>query len=451
MFDFNQKTEKKESSIILANNVEIPISRRGNINTLVIGNKETDKFSSFIFPNIKNCLGSYIIADYDNEIFNNTSNALKENGYNIINIDLNTNSIYNPFMYIQNDLDAQIFSGMVSKRNELKSDDFFKEDTCEIIFRIIVQYSLAMLPKEKQNLEYCIKIIQKLKENNIQYLQLVMSKIDSSANVMRYYDTIGKIPINTYHSLLELLEKKLNTLGELSYFSCTNSIDLKNLSSTKTALYVNISSNTIINSIFFTQFIQKLFDCAYNNNGFLDSPTFFILDNFEKLGYIDNFSINLPTSKSKKIAFDIILDNIEELSLIYPKDIQSIFSSCDLALYLGTSNLKTIEYISTSLEGNVPVNAFLELYKTMCITYEKGLAPIKAVKYGKETPTQNELRDFEDKIQSQKEQAKVQEKETRNQQNLDAIKKLEEALKNETDPVNIKALQKTIDVLKAGL
>ena len=49
---FNFKEEKKETTFVLAKNVEIPTNKRGNINTVVIGNNESDKFNSFIIPNI---------------------------------------------------------------------------------------------------------------------------------------------------------------------------------------------------------------------------------------------------------------------------------------------------------------------------------------------------------------------------------------------------------------
>ena len=206
-----------------------------------------------------------MIADYNNEIFNNTNHVLSNNGYKIINIDLETNSIYNPFMYIENELDAQTFSHLIVKQNEYKSEDVFKEDMCEIIFRIIAQYSLKMLPKEKQNLYYCLKILKELKDNNAKYLQFVMSKLDSSAEIMKYYDTIGKISDDNYHLLLEILENKLNTLGELTTLSSTNLINFEEIATTRTALYVNISSKQNINAIFFTQLTQKLFINLYEN------------------------------------------------------------------------------------------------------------------------------------------------------------------------------------------
>ena len=280
-----------------------------------------------------------MIADYNNEIFNNTNHVLSNNGYKIINIDLETNSIYNPFMYIENELDAQTFSHLIVKQNEYKSEDVFKEDMCEIIFRIIAQYSLKMLPKEKQNLYYCLKILKELKDNNAKYLQFVMSKLDSSAEIMKYYDTIGKISDDNYHLLLEILENKLNTLGELTTLSSTNLINFEEIATTRTALYVNISSKQNINAIFFTQLTQKLFNYADNNHGYLDIPTFFVLDNFERLGNISNLSIKMATSRSRKIAFYVIF-NIEEISSIYHNDTLSILKDCDLALYLGTKNEK---------------------------------------------------------------------------------------------------------------
>lgn len=448
MFNLNEN-EKNEATIALAKNVEVPINKRGNVNTLVIGNEETDKYNSFIFPNIERCLGSYIIADYNNVIFNRTSNVLRENGYKIANIDFNANTAYNPFMYIKTDLDAQIFSNMVIKRNEIKSDDAFKEDMCELIFRVIVQYSLAMLPAEKQNLDYSVKIVQKLKENDTAYLQLIMTKIDPSASVIKYYDTIGKIPMNAYSSLLELLESKLNALGDLSAYSSTNSFNFEEIGTTKTAIFVNSNNGQNIIGIFFTQLIRKLFDFADNNMGRLNIPTFFILDNFENLGYIDNLPMHMATSRSRKIAFNIITDNVQNLSSIYTRDLPAIFGNCDLGLYLGSNNQETMEVISKTLEGNVSVSTLAELHESMCITYEKGLAPIKAVKYGKTTPSQTELKEFDEGIQNQKEQEKAKEKENRRQESLNLVKELEEKLKTETNPTNREAMLKTINVLKS--
>ena len=391
-----------------------------------------------------------MIADYNNEIFTNTNHVLSNNGYKIINIDLETNSIYNPFMYIENELDAQTFSHLIVKQNEYKSEDVFKEDMCEIIFRIIAQYSLKMLPKEKQNLYYCLKILKELKDNNAKYLQFVMSKLDSSAEIMKYYDTIGKISDDNYHLLLEILENKLNTLGELTTLSSTNLINFEEIATTRTALYVNISSKQNINAIFFTQLTQKLFNYADNNHGYLDIPTFFVLDNFERLGNISNLSIKMATSRSRKIAFYVIF-NIEEISSIYHNDTLSILKDCDLALYLGTKNEKTMSYISNNLDGNVPVKEFVELHDSMCITYEKGIAPIKSIKYGKVTPPQNELNEFDAEIENQKKQAKVQEKENRKQQNSDLVKDLENKLQNETDPSKREGLEKALKAMKLAM
>lgn len=209
----------------------------------------------------------------------------------------------------------------------------------------------------------------------------MMTKIDPSASVIKYYDTIGKIPMNAYSSLLELLENKLNALGDLSAYSSTNSFDFEEIGTTKTAIFVNSSNKQNIIGIFFTQLIRKLFDFADNNMG--GFPTFFILDNFENLEYIDNLPMYMATSRSRKIAFNIITDNVQNLSSIYTRDLPAILSNCNLGLYLGTNNKETMEVISKTLEGNVSVNTLAELHESMCITYEKGLAPIKAVKYGK--------------------------------------------------------------------
>ena len=124
------------------------------------------------------------------------------------------------------------------------------------------------------------------------------------------------------------------------------------------------------------------------------------------------------------------------------------YSACDLDLYLGTDNSETIKYISENLDGNISEETLQELHPSMCIAYEKGLAPIKAVKLGEIVPSDNELNLHEEHISQKKQEKKQQENEERKEKKLNFINELEEKINLEQDPKKKADLQMARDIMK---
>ena len=184
----------------------------------------------------------------------------------------------------------------------------------------------------------------------------------------------------------------------------------------KTAVYV-ISSDThtaydFLLTIFFSQMIQQLYDFADVNGGALPVPTYFILDEFANIGQIPDFDKKISTSRSRKISFSVILQNLDQLEAVYKEAYETIIGNCDTHLFLGSNSQKTVEYFSKALgektitRDNVSVNKDREDWKQgksesdqvmgralmtpdelrrmdndLCIIYEKGIKPVKANKY----------------------------------------------------------------------
>ena len=95
--------------------------------------------------------------------------------------------------------------------------------------------------------------------------------------------------------------------------------------------------------------IQQLYDYADECGGALPTPTYFILDEFANIGKIPDFDKKISTSRSRKISFSVILQNLDQLEAVYDKSYETIMGNCDTHLFLGSNSQKTVEYFSKAL------------------------------------------------------------------------------------------------------
>ena len=158
--------------------------------------------------------------------------------------------------------------------------------------------------------------------------------------------------------------------------------------------------------------IQQLYDHADKNGGALNEQTFFILDEFANIGKIPDFDKKISTSRSRKISFSVILQNVDQLEAVYEKSYETIMGNCDTHVFLGSNSYKTVEYFSKALgektigRDSISINRDRQNWKTgksvsdqvmaralmtpdelrrmdndQCIIYEKGIKPVKAQKF----------------------------------------------------------------------
>ena len=170
-----------------------------------------------------------------------------------------------------------------------------------------------------------------------------------------YYKSIEIAPEKTYGSILSTLQSKLGKFDskEIAELTSTDTINFESIGKKKTAVYV-ISSDThtaydFLLTIFFSQMIQQLYDFADRNGGELETQTFFILDEFANIGKIPDFDKKISTSRSRKISFSVILQNLDQLEAVYDKAYETIIGNCDTHLFLGSNSQKTVEYFSKAL------------------------------------------------------------------------------------------------------
>ena len=397
------------------------------------------KSASYSIPNAYQCLGSYIFTDPKGELYDRTAGYLKQKGYEIKVLNLvrpQFSDGYNPLMHVASEIDVDVIANTIVKgqKSEGGSADPYWDDMAEMLLKSLIYYLIATRPEEEQNLASCAELVRAANTNGgSNLLTELISALPYDHPARMYYKSIEIAPEKTYGSILSSLQSKLGKFDskEIAELTSTDTIDFEEIGNKKTAVYV-ISSDThtaydFLLTIFFSQMIQQLYDYADRNGGALKEQTFFILDEFANIGKIPDFDKKISTSRSRKISFSVILQNVDQLEAVYEKSYETIMGNCDTHVFLGSNSFKTVEYFSKqlgektidrdsisinkdkqnhrtgkSISDNVMARALMtpdelrRLDNDQCIIFVKGLKPIKANKfYYFKHPMAREMRELE--------------------------------------------------------
>ena len=414
----------RNKGLLLAENNYLPLDKRGNVNVLVVGGSGSGKSASYSIPNAYQMLGSYVFTDPKGELYDATAGYLRDHGYKIKVLNLvrpQFSDGYNPLMHISSEIDVDVIANTIVKgqKSEGGSSEPFWDDSAEMLLKALIYYLLATRPKEEQNLASCAELVRAANaKGGSNLLTELISALPYDHPARMYYKSIEIAPEKTYSSILSTLQSKLGKFDskEIAELTSTDTIDFEEIGNQRTAVYV-ISSDThtaydFLLTIFFSQMIQQLYDFADQNGGRLKEQTFFILDEFANIGKIPDFDKKISTSRSRKISFSVILQNVDQLEAVYEKSYETIMGNCDTHLFLGSNSYKTVEYFSKQLgektieRDSISISKDKQNHKTgksisdqvmaralmtpdelrrmdidQCIIFVKGLKPIKAPKF----------------------------------------------------------------------
>ena len=383
------------------------------------------KSASYSIPNAYQMLGSYVFTDPKGELYDKTAGYLKKNGYEIKVLNLVNPQFsdgYNPLMHITSELDVDVVANTIVKGQQTDSgkQDPYWDDMAEMLLKALIYYLIATRPEEEQNLASCAELVRAANSNGgSNLLTELMNQLPYDHPARMYYKSIEIAPEKTYGSILSSLQSKLGKFDskEIAELTSTDTINFEEIGTKKTAVYV-ISSDThtaydFLLTIFFAQMIQQLYNFADKSGGLLPMPTYFILDEFANIGRVPDFDKKISTSRSRKISFSVILQNLDQLEAVYEKSYETIIGNCDTHVFLGSNSQKTVEYFSKALgektiskeqlsKNRDKHNFWTQGYNAseqimaralmtpdelrrmdndLCIIFEKGVKPVKARKY----------------------------------------------------------------------
>jgi len=390
----------------------------------LFGGSGAGKSASYVIPNALQLLGSYVFTDPKGELYDKTAGFFTSQGYDVKVLNLvspDNSDGYNPLHHITSDVDVDVIANTIVKGqgDGAKAADPFWDDMAEMLLKSLIYYLKAVRPPEEQSLASCSELVRAANNNGgDNLLANLINELPFDNQARKNFKNIETLPDKTYGSVLGTLQSKLGKFDTpaIAELTSTDTIDFQGIASKKTAVYV-ISSDThaaydFLLTIFFSQMIQQLYDFADKNGGALPIPTYFILDEFANIGKIPDFDKKISTSRSRKISFSVILQNLDQLEAVYEKAHETIIGNCDTHLFLGSNSQKTVEYFSKALgeitigTDNINTNRNVQGWKTgdsysinksaralmtadelrrmdndLCIIFEKGINPVKAKKY----------------------------------------------------------------------
>ena len=332
-----------------------------NKNILVVGGSGSGKTACYIKPNIMQCLGSYIITDPKGELYKETSQFLKSEGYDVKAFNLvnpTYSDFYNPIYNICSDQDVDTLAHILvtgANKEGGGGDDPFWDNTAKMLISATIYYVLSVLPLEQQNIGSCLNIIRQGGADSSIFEKLFIDDLMPEHPGRIQYESFKTAADKTMQSIVisSISKMRVFDMPAIQRITSSNSINFRDVAKKKTVIYVITSAAEstydFVSTMFFSQMFSILYKQADDYGSRLPNQVYFLLDEFANIGQIPDFQKKLSTTRSLGISISIIVQSLDQLEALYKDSYENILGNCDTQLLLGTNSQKTAEYFSKSL------------------------------------------------------------------------------------------------------
>ena len=344
----------------------------GESHSLIIGSTGSGKTQTMVLPLVESLAKhgeSMIVTDPKGEIYELTSNMLRERGYNVILLnfrDPQKGNSWNPLS-----LPYQLYQeGNKDKANELLDDlamnilydekaqnqDPFWEKTSADYFTGLSLGLFEDATKEEINLN-SINLMTTVGEEKLggtTYIKEYFSYKDPASSAYVNASSTIMAPTDTKSSILSVFKQKIKLFSSrenLSEMLSHSDFDIKDIGREKTAVFIVIQDEKktyhSLVTIFIKQCYETLIDVAQESGGKLPYRTNFILDEFANMPPLKDVTTMVTAARSRSIRFSFIIQNFAQLYQVYGKENgETIKGNCGNIIYLISSELGALEEIS---------------------------------------------------------------------------------------------------------
>lgn len=405
---------------------------RLNMNVMVIGGAGTGKSRFFIKPNLLQMNSSYVITDPSGELLTSVGGVLKNHGYKIkvFNIEnMDHSDCYNPLHYIRNEAGVTMlidcFIKNTSDPSKKGGDEFFTNAE-----RLLYSACIFWI------LDYCDDIRYKTfahvldmvnsseviegDDTHQSDLDRMFELCEDGSLAQKYYRAFKQAAGKTLKSIIISCVTRLQPFmtPQVRALTAVDTLELDMVGEEKTALFIITPqadrTYAFLASMLYTQLFETLYFKGNQNeakNGNPKSPFHVrcMMDEFANIGEIPEFPEKLSTMRKYNISSSIILQDKSQIEAMYQDKWKTLIANCDSLLFLGSSELDTLKYLSEKL-GNMTVkqrsrsssqggkgnSSFTYSYdsrevktaeelgrldNTKCVIFTRGLRPYEDEKY----------------------------------------------------------------------
>jgi len=344
----------------------------GEYHNLVIGATGSGKTQTIIFPTVETLAKnreSMIITDPKGEIYEQTSNMLRDKGYNVLVLnfrDPQQGNAWNPLslpyrMYRSGNSDKAIellddLAANILYEEKSGNADPFWEKTSADYFSGLALGLFEDSEEDRVNLN-SISVMTTVGEEKFggsTYIKEYFNGKDpagaaytnASGTIMAPNDTKGSI-IAVFKQKIKLFASRENLSEMLSH----SDIDLETIGEKPTVLYIVIQDEKKtyhpLVTILLKQCYETLISVAQKHGGKLPVRTNFLLDEFANMPPLKDITTMITAARSRLIRFTMIIQNFAQLDQVYGKEnAETIKGNCGNIIYLITTELKALEEIS---------------------------------------------------------------------------------------------------------
>lgn len=360
-----------------------------NSNTMIVGGSGSKKTTTFLYSNIMQLYGSYVICDPKGEITQRLVPLAKKAKYDVKILDLidpYASTKFNPFEYIERPEDIPsmisfIFRGFDTSKTGTTQDPFW--DNANMLELCAICYLLWYdARKEDCTLATVMDIVdlgsveverachdengatilennkpKKVKKSGLQWLFHDFARKHGQDNlVMDYYRKFNTAKDKTFSNIQITLVSKMQMLTQpsIKYMMQYDEMKLKDIGRKKTMLFLKCPPSDdrfyfliSVLYMFLYRSLDYVADVEENGNG-CRVPVTIMEDEFTSFPQPDNFLSILQTCRSRNYSICHIFQDIARLKQM--KGIGdswgALFGNCASILYYGSDDNETNEYFS---------------------------------------------------------------------------------------------------------
>ena len=344
----------------------------GEYHSLVIGATGSGKTQTVIFPTVEVLAKkreSMIITDPKGEIYEKTSNMLRDKGYNVLVLnfrDPQEGNCWNPLtlpyrMYKNGNQDKAIellddlAANILYEEKSGNADPFWEKTSADYFAGLsLALFDDATEDKVNLNSISLMTTVGEEKFGGSTYMKEYFNMMDPSGAA--YTNASGTImaPSETKGSIISVFKQKIKlfaTRENLSEMLSHSDFELDSIGEKPTVLYIVIQDEKktyhSLVTILLKQCYETLISTAQKHGGKLPVRTNFLLDEFANMPPLKDITTMITAARSRQVRFAMIVQNFAQLDQVYGKEnAETIKGNCGNTIYLITTELKALEEIS---------------------------------------------------------------------------------------------------------
>lgn len=346
----------------------IPPKTRFNGNLAVYGASGSKKTRAFCVNMILQCAArksSLVICDPKSELYEKTSEYLRDQGYTVRVFNLVTPSASDSWNCLAEvggqELMAQLFCDVIIKNTGGEERDHFWDSAEMNLLKALVLYVEQGYPPERKNIGQVYRLLTHCDEKELNSL---FNMLPSSHPAKAPYAIFQQASDTVRSGVIIGLGSRLQVFQNRSICNMTafDEIDME-LPGQQPCAYFCITSDQdstfdFLSSLFLSFVFIKLVRYADKNceGGKLPIPVHVLGEELTACGVIPDLSRKISVIRSRNISMSCVFQNLAGLQNRYPlNQWQEILGNSDVQLFLGCVDELTAKYISDR-SGEVSVH-----------------------------------------------------------------------------------------------